>query len=160
MAQRRMRSLQTTGLQESPSERRRLKASHHDAFLISLDNEISTQESQIRQCRIRLAALRAVRKRYTEGHVIGSLQRSEPTGKASRAPRRQQSQKSIIVSAVNDLLRQHSGPVPTKAILDRLLRGGIKVGGGNPARFLSVVLSTSGRFVAHGHSGWTLVGKS
>jgi len=161
MEKKRMRGMSPAGTHAHPPARRRVKASsHQDAFLTSLDGEITAQESQIRQCRMRLAALRAVRKRYTEGQIVGTWDRVQPPpSKQLRSPRRRQSQKDTIVGAVLDMLRHESAPVPTKTILDALLKSGIRVGGGNPARFLSVVLSTSGRFVAHGHRGWTLLGR-
>jgi hypothetical protein len=62
----------------------------------------------------------------------------------------------LATEAIADLLRQEHAPVPTIQILDYLLRNGIKFGGQQPRNALSVLLSRSKLFKAHGHKGWTL----
>ena len=73
-----------------------------------------------------------------------------PTG------RRTSSGKIAVLDAVSIMLRNRSGPVPTRDILNHLTDFGIEIGGSSPLNNLSATLSNSDKFKSLGRLGWVL----
>jgi hypothetical protein len=128
-------------------------------FLPSLDAEIDRLEKAIEAIPevVKLRELRRIRALYsTTEQVLSSIQiiaKVEATQAGRRmSPERQRALDYIAQRLGADL----AGPVRTSAILGMLTDVGIEIGGNDPLNNLSALLSTSGRFVAHGRSGWTL----
>lgn len=67
------------------------------------------------------------------------------------APHRSQAVDAIVMH-----LKNRSGPVPTKDLLEHIVSLGIDVGGSNPLNNLSAILSNSNLFASNGRVGWTL----
>lgn len=67
------------------------------------------------------------------------------------APERQRA-----LELVTMLLSTADAPVRTISLAGALAQQGINIGGTDPVNSLSALLSTSGQFLAHGRSGWTL----
>jgi hypothetical protein len=61
----------------------------------------------------------------------------------------------LILDAAEAIIRASKKPIRTIEILEELQRRKIDVHGDNPRNTLSAILSYSGRFKAHGRSGWT-----
>ncbi|MGE3148106.1 MAG: hypothetical protein AB7K04_03475 [Pseudorhodoplanes sp.] len=122
------------------------------AFLKAIETEMAAQRLQLQECHNRLAELEHLRNRYLFDTA------GDPSDKAhaNRPARKRASLNTIVRNTVADFLRGQVDPVPTAKIFDHLASHGIRLGGGNPKRFLSVLLSRAGIFVAHGHQGWTL----
>ena len=74
---------------------------------------------------------------------------SSPGRKMS--PERQQAIEFVSVH-----LNGQVSPIKTADLLQTLQVNGIHIGGNDPINSLSALLSTSGKFLAHGRSGWTL----
>ena len=62
----------------------------------------------------------------------------------------------LATEAIMTFLQRHDKPVPTTQILAYLDSQGISFGGQQPRNALSVLLSRSALFKAHGRQGWTL----
>jgi hypothetical protein len=67
------------------------------------------------------------------------------------APERQRAIEFVSVH-----LMGQPNPIKTADLLVALQANGINIGGNEPVNSLSALLSTSGKFLAHGRSGWTL----
>jgi hypothetical protein len=63
----------------------------------------------------------------------------------------------LATRAIAAFLRDKDEPVPTTALLDYLTSQGIQFGGRHPRNTLSVLLSRSKMFIAHGRKGWMVV---
>jgi hypothetical protein len=115
-------------------------------FLEFVDQEIAAAEQEITQLQQKIQVLVSLR---------GNLPTRPPDADLT-TERAFTSKRMLATEAIADLLRQEHAPVPTMQILDYLVRNGIKFGGQQPRNALSVLLSRSKLFKAHGHKGWTL----
>ncbi|QEE37886.1 MULTISPECIES: hypothetical protein [unclassified Methylobacterium] len=141
-------------------------------LLAAIDAEIDAIEIELAgDVRVaRLKALRELRKLYVssdrgrqvdpQSSAAGS---SDIEGSASNSSaqsrtinRRIAPHRSQAVDAIALHLKNRTGPVPTKDLLEHIASLGIDVGGSNPLNNLSAILSNSGRFDSQGRSGWTL----
>lgn len=153
-------------------------------LVVALEAEIESLEAELREDIrfVRLQALRQALALYVDpdgalnriraastqvihpGHVArgSTIHRttksdSEQFVSGSRsAGRRTSAEKARALDAAAMLLRNRSGPVPTRDILDHLTDFGIDIGGSSPINNLSATLSNSDRFKPVGRSGWVL----
>jgi hypothetical protein len=129
-------------------------------FVASLDAEIARLEGvvenipEVRQ----LNELRRVRALYAEPNVI--LQGTEDDFAEVVAParpgRKMAPERQQAIDFVAKLLEKELHPIRTITLLEALRGNEIIIGGSDPVNSLSALLSTSGQFMAHGRSGWTL----
>jgi hypothetical protein len=70
------------------------------------------------------------------------------------------SRQMLATEAVVTFLQRHDKPVPTTQILAYLDSQSISFGGKQQRNALSVLLSRSALFKAHGRQGWTLAHRS
>jgi hypothetical protein len=121
-------------------------ADHGNHFLQVLDQEIVEREHELEECQRKLAILRDLRENY-----ISAARR-----KGGQHSYRLTSNWRTATEAAIAFLREQEGPVPTVRILEHLKEVGIALGGSQPRNSLSVMLSRSQLFKAHGRRGWTL----
>lgn len=112
-----------------------------------IEQEIANLEHELAEAQAKLEVLRKLRDEY-----LASLQAPD-----SGAPPRAGSRQQAILETVTEFLRERPEPTPIAEILDHLRAQNIAFGGANPRNALSVLLSRSDRFQAHGRRGWTLV---
>ena len=153
-------------------------------LVAALEAEIDSLEAELRED-IRFVRLQALRQalalyvdpngaldriRAANAHVThpGNVARGptfhssaksdlNPQGSGSRsAGRRTSLEKARALDAAAMLLRNRSGPVPTRDILEHLSDFGIDIGGSSPINNLSATLSNSDRFKPVGRAGWVL----
>lgn len=109
---------------------------------------------------LRAAGLSVVQSgQVSRGSTPGRQNRvnfSTLTAAQRNAGRRTSVEKSQAMDAAAMLLRNRSGPVPTREILDHLIDYGIDIGGSSPLNNLSATLSNSDRFKSLGRNGWVL----
>lgn len=115
-------------------------------FLAFIDEQIAIAREDIKRARHKLAVLEELRADYSEKPSSFS------TIDGNGLPPRQ----LLASQAIATFLKNKKDPVPTKALLEMLAERGIRFGGQQPRNTLSVLLSRSKRFVAHGRRGWTL----
>ena len=115
-------------------------------FLRLLDQEIVERERELDECQRKLAILRDLRQNYI----------SASARKGDQPSYRLTSNWRTAIEAALAFLREQTGPVSTVCILDHLNNVGIVLGGHQPRNSLSVMLSRSPLFKAHGRRGWTL----
>jgi hypothetical protein len=135
-------------------------------FVASLDAEISRLESvievlpEVRQ----LNELRRVRALYSgpsEPMIAGSMIANDAQDSAhfvltSRPGRKMSSERQQALEFAEVHMTGQTLPTKTADLLSALRANGIEIGGNDPVNSLSALLSTSGKFIAHGRSGWTL----
>lgn len=124
-------------------------------FLEVLDQEISSTEKQIGELKQRLAVLSSLRTSFVSKSARAV---SKSAGEIEVESHRFTSKQKLATEAIADVLQKQQGPIPTSQLLTYLAQKGIKFGGQDPRNVLSVLLSRSKLFKAHGHRGWTLVG--
>jgi hypothetical protein len=110
-----------------------------------LEQEIASAEATLDDIRRKLDLLKQLRADY-----IAELASAEPV--RGRSGSRQQA----AIEETSALLRERHEPVPVLEILDHLQARGVTFGGRDPRNALSVLLSRSKLFKAHGRRGWTL----
>jgi hypothetical protein len=115
-------------------------------FLEYIEREIAAAEQEIAQLRQKIGVLVSLRDNFVGHPPEASL----PAGRGFT------SKQTLATEAIAEFLRQQKGPVPTMHLLDYLTQRGIKFGGQQPRNALSVLLSRSKLFKAHGRQGWTL----
>jgi hypothetical protein len=115
-------------------------------FLEFVDKEIAATEQETAQLQQKIQVLESLRSSFLNRSSDAELM----TGRGFT------SKQMLATEAIADFLRQQHVPVPTMQILDHLVKMGIKFGGRQPRNALSVLLSRSKLFKAHGHKGWTL----
>jgi hypothetical protein len=115
-------------------------------FLQVLDQEIVEREHELDECQRKLLILKTLRENYV----------SASRRKRGQHTYRLTSNWRTATEATIAFLREQNGPVPTIRILDHLKEIGITLGGNQPRNSLSVMLSRSRSFKAHGRRGWTL----
>jgi hypothetical protein len=121
-------------------------ASSDLSFLEFVDQEIAEAEREIAKLQQKIAVLVSLRSNFV----------TKPSDAAPAAGPRFTSKQMLATEAIADFLRQQQDPVPTTQILNYLGQKGIKFGGRQPRNALSVLLSRSDLFKAHGRQGWTL----
>lgn len=129
-------------------------------FIASLDLEIDRLAKAIEDIpEVRkLRELQRVRALYVEesraptrlGVALGYMP-PRPSAGRKMSPERQRALDFLTV-----YLGGQTNPIKTTTILEALEGNGISIGGNDPVNSLSALLSTSGKFIAHGRSGWTL----
>ena len=127
-------------------------------FVASLDLEIQRLEKAVEDIpEVRkLRELQRIQALYNDeivSRVVDPLIAKYAGGPPGRkmSPQRQ---RALEVTA--EFLADKINPMRTTTILEALAGNGITLGGNDPVNALSALLSTSGKFVAHGRSGWTL----
>jgi hypothetical protein len=133
------------------------------SFVASLDEEIARLEdaiSDIPEVK-KLRELKRLRQLYdgprrlTEQDELQEPYDSSETparaGGRKPSPERQEALKIIEAAVVGAKV-----PMRTVDLLALLRNRGIKIGGSDEISNLSAMISSSGRFEAHGRSGWTL----
>jgi hypothetical protein len=141
-------------------------------FLPSLDVEIARLEKAIETIPevVKLRELKRVRALYQQDvthyaptsplfHMTTSplLNPAAMRSIETTTPGRKMSaERQRALDVIAEQLAGVRGPIRTVTLLEMLTGAGIEIGGNDPLNNLSALLSTSGRFVAHGRSGWTL----
>ena len=74
----------------------------------------------------------------------------------ARTPRPRDGSMKSRVLEISEALIKRAGPIPTKALVDRLEANGLEIGGSDKVLTVSVILSRSDRFKADRSLGWTL----
>jgi hypothetical protein len=121
--------------------------SEAETFLAFLDSEISALKQAMEKKAQKLAVLEELRADYL----------SRPRNLAAAGEVRLTSKQMLATRAIAAFLRDKDEPVPTTALLDYLTSQGIQFGGRHPRNTLSVLLSRSKMFIAHGRKGWMVV---
>jgi hypothetical protein len=116
-------------------------------FLASIDEQIAIAREDIKRARHKVAVLEEVRRGYS----------AKPYGYSGDNGARLPPTQLVATQAIASYLKHRTEPVPTIALLRFLEEQGIRFGGRHPRNTLSVLLSRSKHFVAHGRRGWTLV---
>jgi hypothetical protein len=119
------------------------------AFLAFIDREIAAAKGEIDKLDQKVQVLTELRNNY-------SGQPDAADGTANEA-RQATSRQMLATEAIVTFLQRQNKPVPTTQILAYLEDRGIGFGGEQPRNALSVLLSRSALFKAHGRRGWTLV---
>lgn len=116
-------------------------------FLAFVDREIAAAKEEIDKLNQKVQVLMEVRNDY--------LSQPEPSDEINEA-RQTSSRQMLATEVITAFLQQQDKPVPTMQILAYLDSQGISFGGQQPRNALSVLLSRSELFEAHGRRGWTL----
>lgn len=88
--------------------------------------------------------------------AAGHTGTAEPPRQTSGRTRNEITQ--LILNETTTIIEANQpSPTPTSEILEQLTRRGLVVPGKRQLNNLSAMLSYSGRFQAHGRSGWTLI---
>jgi hypothetical protein len=114
--------------------------------LAFLDAEIASALESLDKAKQKLDVLYELRNDYL----------ARPTHFAPQDGTRLTSTQELATRAIASFLKDRTEPVPTTALLEHLKRQGIQFGGRQPRNTLSVLLSRSKDFVAHGRRGWTM----
>lgn len=118
------------------------------ALLAIVDREITAAKEEIDKLDQKVQVLTELRNT-----VLSQPERSDETvNEAPQATSRQM----LATEAIMAFLQRQDKPVPTTQILAYLDSQGISFGGQQPRNALSVLLSRSALFKAHGRQGWTL----
>jgi hypothetical protein len=135
-------------------------------FTTALDLEIKHLEEIVESIPevVKLRGLQRVRAIYlshSSAHRMEASRVSQDlaralTSSASSPGRRMSPERLQAIEFVSVHLSGQSAPVKTVDLHHALEANGINIGGSDPVNGLSALLSTSGKFVAHGRSGWTL----
>jgi hypothetical protein len=125
----------------------RRRQSDDVSFATFIDDQIADARAAIERAQHKLAVLEELRRDYA-----AKPGRFAPCN-GTRLPPRQ----LLATQAMAAYLKHKAQPVPTTALLRYLEEQGIKFGGRQPRNTLSVLLSRSNRFVAHGRRGWSVV---
>lgn len=117
--------------------------------LAFIDREIAATKEEIGKLDQKVEVLTELRSNYlTQPNAVD--------GSANEA-RQATSRQVLATEAIVTFLQRQDKPVPTTQILAHLEDRGIGFGGEQPRNALSVLLSRSALFKAHGRRGWTLV---
>jgi hypothetical protein len=114
-------------------------------FLIFVDEQITIAKNDLERAREKLTILEELKRTFSSKPPVQE--------KGLERPQRQSAATHVIAS----YLMNRTEPVPTIELLRLLERQGLKFGGHYPRNTLSVLLSRSKHFRAHGRRGWTLV---
>lgn len=74
----------------------------------------------------------------------------------ARTPRPREGSMKSRVLEISKALIERFGPIPTKALVERLEANGVEISGADKVVTVSVILSRSDRFKADRSLGWTL----
>lgn len=118
------------------------------AFLALVDREITAAKEEIDKLDQKVQVLMELRNTY--------LSQPEHSGGTVNEAPQATSRQMIATEAIKAFLQRQDKPVPTTQILTYLDSQGISFGGQQPRNALSVLLSRSALFKAHGRQGWTL----
>lgn len=128
--------------------------------LNSIDQQIATL--QRRQVELRQFVALGL-KLFDEAPVQASLylperQATQATGidAMARTPRPRDGTMKSRVLEISETLIKRFGPIPTKALVERLQANGVEISGADKVVTVSVILSRSDRFKADRSLGWTL----
>ena len=127
----------------------RARRGQDSSFLTFIDDQIATARANIERAQQKLSVLEELRKDYA----------AKPSQFAHDDGTRLPPLQLLATQAIATYLKHQTEPVPTTMLLRFLEEQGIKFGGRQPRNTLSVLLSRSKLFVAHGRSGWTFVGE-
>ncbi len=116
-------------------------------FVSFIDDQIVVARESIERARQKLAVLEELRREYS-----AKPDQFGPSEGPPLPPRQ-----LLATQAIAQYLKHQTEPVPTATLLHFLEEQGIKFGGSQPRNTLSVLLSRSKHFVAHGRRGWTVV---
>jgi hypothetical protein len=116
------------------------------AFLTFIDQEIAAAKEEISKLDQKVQVLVELRNSY-----LARPNHADETG--GRQPT---SRQMLATEAIMAFLQRQGKPVATAEILAYLDSQGISFGGEQPRNALSVLLSRSALFKAHGRRGWTL----
>jgi hypothetical protein len=128
-------------------------------FTAALDQEIQHLEKIVEAIPevVKLRELQRVRALYGPSAGVGQARGfAEVSTTVSGAGRKMAPERQRAIEFVSVHLTGQTNPIKTADLLLALQGNGIDIGGSDPVNSLSALLSTSGRFVAHGRSGWTL----
>jgi hypothetical protein len=118
------------------------------AFLAFIDREIATAKEEIDKLDQKVQVLTELRNSY--------LAQPDHADETANEARQSTSRQMLATESVITFLQQQDKPVATTQILAYLDSQGISFGGQQPRNALSVLLSRSALFKAHGRRGWTL----
>lgn len=113
-------------------------------FIAFLNREIAAARGEIEKLGQKVGILTKLREDFL----------SQPGDSAPEI--RHASRQAVATDAIIHFLQEHDEPVPTARILAYIESQGINFGGRQPRNALSVLLSRSSLFKAHGRRGWTL----
>lgn len=128
------------------------------AAIEALEQELKSDRRYIlcQQLRRMLAA-------YEEGQETPTATDSRAPVSSSLDPQRRMPSREMspetkeVIERATKFLRDKSEPVPIRHIYYQVVeKDGCRIGGQDPVNGLSAILSRSGRFTAHGRTGWTL----
>lgn len=133
-------------------------------FATALDLEIQHLEKIVEEIPevVKLRQLRRVRAIYSTHDTgrrreVSHLSQSLAQALSPSSPGRKMSPERVqALEFVSTHLNEQTAPVKTVDLHRALEANGINIGGADPVNGLSALLSTSGRFMAHGRAGWTL----
>jgi hypothetical protein len=117
-------------------------------FLAFIDREIAAAKEEIAKLDQKVRVLIELRNNY-----LAQPDHADPTANEARQA---SSRQMLATESVITFLQQQDKPVATTQILAYLDSRGISFGGQQPRNALSVLLSRSALFKAHGRRGWTL----
>jgi hypothetical protein len=115
-------------------------------FLASIDEQIALAREDIKRAQHKVAVLEELRRGYS----------AKPYGYSGDKGDRLPPTQHLATQAIASYLKNRTEPVRTTALLHFLDAQGIRFGGRYPRNTLSVLLSRSQQFVAHGRRGWTM----
>lgn len=115
-------------------------------FMSFIDDQIVVARENIERARQKLAVLEELRREYS-----AKPDQFGPSDGTSLPPRQ-----LLATQAIAQYLKHQTEPVRTTTLLRFLEEQGIKFGGRHPRNTLSVLLSRSKHFIAHGRRGWTI----
>jgi hypothetical protein len=116
-------------------------------FLISIDEQIAIAREDITRAQHKIAVLEELKRGYS----------AKPYSYSGKDSARLPPTQVAATEAIASYLKHRTEPVRTTDLLHFLEEQGIKFGGRYPRNTLSVLLSRSKHFVAHGRRGWTMV---
>jgi len=119
------------------------------SFMGFIDDQIAAARENIMRAQNKLAVLEELRRDYSEN----------PSRFTAAAGTLLPPRQLLATQAIATYLNHQADPVPTTTLLRFLEEQGIKFGGRNPRNSLSVLLSRSKQFIAHGRRGWTVDGE-
>lgn len=117
-------------------------------FLTFIDQEITAAKEEIDKLNQKVQVLMELRNSY--------LAQPGRADKAGNEARQSTSRQMLATEVIVTFLQRQDKPVATAQILAYLDSQGISFGGQQPRNALSVLLSRSALFKAHGRHGWTV----
>lgn len=135
------------------------------SFIDHVDAEIQALERSLEDEPrfLKLRELYRIRRLYTSSvapmNGVDLGHRPAPVEAPQRKPatRKVSPETEQVIAETEFFLQGNASPIPLRNLYHHVVNvRGCKIGGKDPVNGLSAMLSRSGRFVAHGRSGWTL----